>query len=252
MEVTGQCGHAEVGCSRGVSGADSPATPSYRLREMVPADSRVTAALHIEHLSYGFFPRLGRRFMERWHRTFLDTESGSAMVLTDANNQIVAFVLFTTDQQKYLDEVLHRHRLPLLSAGVPALLARPGLLVLFLRTRLRKYHRRLSLAARGEVQEMAPGQPDLGIVHAIVTVPSARRQGYGRVLLEAALTKATDRGATMLALVTAADDQPAGLAAPGAEGFYERLGWARTAVRERDAHTIVEFRMDLTLRPHSG
>ena len=43
------------------------------IRDAVIGDLRDTARLHIEELPVGLFPRLGTRFVARWHRAFVQS-----------------------------------------------------------------------------------------------------------------------------------------------------------------------------------
>lgn len=67
------------------------------------------------------------------------------------------------------------------------------------------------------------GQAD---IQTIAVVESARRRGLGRALLLALVAEARRRRATEVFLEVRADN-------PGAQALYERLGFARIAVRPR-------------------
>ena len=49
------------------------------IRPARSADLVTTAALHVDHLPSGLFPRLGRGFVQRWHRAHLRRPGGLAM-----------------------------------------------------------------------------------------------------------------------------------------------------------------------------
>ncbi|MDH6179950.1 ribosomal-protein-alanine N-acetyltransferase [Microbacteriaceae bacterium SG_E_30_P1] len=69
------------------------------------------------------------------------------------------------------------------------------------------------------------GEPQADI-QTIAIVPSARRQGLGRVLMGALIDEARRRGARELFLEVRADN-------PGAQALYDSLGFEAIAVRPR-------------------
>lgn len=219
--------------------------PPLRLRDMRVTDLPATARLHRTLLPNGLFPLLGQRFVQRWHRTFLSSPDAVAQVVTDEKDTVVAFLLATTDQRRYLAGTLRDHRLTLMALGCVGLLRRPRLLVRFVRTRLRSYWRHLSpLSAprqRSGRRGPAPtGRPDtdwevVGVVHAVVTDHPARRRGCAAAMLAVVQERALAAGSDHLALVTDLD---------GSAAMYERLGWRRVGVRRhRDGRDIAEYRL---------
>ena len=72
-----------------------------------------------------------------------------------------------------------------------------------------------------------------GVLHDIVVDPSHRREGIGRLLLDAALEALERRGAPRVVLSTAAVNEPA-------QHLFERAGFRPTMIemtRERDTTT---------------
>lgn len=216
-----------------------------RLRDMRVTDLPATARLHRTLLPNGLFPLLGQRFVQRWHRTFLASPDAVAQVVTDEQDTVVAFLLATTDQRRYLAGTLREYRLPLMGLGCVALLRRPRLLVRFVRTRLRTYWRHLSplSAPRQGSARRGPastGRPDtdrevVGVVHAVVTDHPARRRGCAAAMLAVVQERALAAGSDHLALVTDLD---------GSAAMYERLGWHRVGVRRhRDGRVVAEYRL---------
>jgi ribosomal-protein-alanine N-acetyltransferase len=63
-------------------------------------------------------------------------------------------------------------------------------------------------------------------VQTIAVAPAAQGQGVGRVLLDALVTRASERGATSLLLEVRADNPPA-------IALYRRRGFERIAIRRR-------------------
>lgn len=229
-------------------------------------DLSATAVAHARLLPHGLFPRLGPRYMQRWHATFLDSPHGVALVAHDPSGSsrdqpVVGFLVGSTHQIRHVDGVVARHRGALASAGALALLRRPLLLVHFVRTRSRTYARRL-LGRRRPHRSPAPStasrtansvgahSEQVAVITAVAVEPDQRGSGTGSQLVAAFLDLARAAGAPVAELVTFTE-------AGGASAFYERLGWV--AVREhitRDGEVVRTFRYDLTsngLRPsHSG
>lgn len=228
----------------------------YLLRRLRPADTVQTARLHRRLLPHGLFPSLGPRYVARWHATFLDTPAATGLAVVH-HGEVVAFVLATLDQRLYLRHVLRRHRRALMWRGALGLLARPHVLVRFLRTRLRAYARHLvpGLDRRRTPRPEAACQADPGaaaprarvaVVHAVVTAEASRGLGCARALLDVTEAAAVAARAHHLALVTDAADPGEGAPATGAAAMYERLGWRRVAVRrQRDGRWVAEYHRDL-------
>lgn len=226
-----------------------PLAPGLLLRPMLPSDAPPTARLHLEHLSTGLFPRLGHRFLTRWHRTFTDSQHAWGGVVVRPGGDVVAVVLVTTDQPAHNAEVLGEHRWALARAGALGLLRHPDALVIFLRTRVLRYLRWVTRGGgpAGPATSSQEGREVVGVVHVVVTAESMRGQGLAVALLEAAEDHARGRGTTVLALVTDYPETGGDLAAPPwAWGMYDRLGWERVDVRHRHGRRVAEYRRRLT------
>ncbi len=230
----------------------------YLLRRLRTGDTPTTARLHRRLLPNGLFPRLGPRFLEPWHGTFLDTPAATGLAVVH-QGEVVAFVLATLDQRLYLRHTLRRHRWSLMWRGALGMLARPHVLVQFLRTRVRAYARHLLPTKRGTERTGEGGRtattpaPDrlehrvrVAVVHAVVTSEQARGRGCARALLDTVTEAALRARADHVALVTDIADPATGGPATGAAAMYERLGWRREAVRRhRDGRWVAEYRLDL-------
>lgn len=229
--------------------------PPLSISRLTPADIRQTSYLHRYLLPYGFFPQLGAGFVRRWHLTFVDSSYGVAFVAKDRRGVIQGFLLASTDQARYTADVLLTSRVALGWRATLALTVRPRLAVHFLRSRAVRYMRRtrsasIILPGQSTVRERLPppSSPDpirsravpptplkvVGVVHAIVTVPSWRGRGVGRALLAAYDRELIALQTPLLQLVT----REAGDAAE----FYRRLGYRQTDRRlDRDGTPIVQF-----------
>lgn len=190
----------------------------FTIRPPLPADLERVIELHSARLPGGFFVRLGPSYLRAYHRTFLDSPHGVALV-ADASG-IVGFVAGTSDAQRHRHEVLRRHGVPLALTGTLSLLVRPALAWEFLRTRLRRYIRAITRGVRQGAEpplaERVTG-PVAVLAHIAVDTDTAGT-GVGRALAEAFVEAVSAAGAERVELVTRSD-------AEGAAGFYERIGW---------------------------
>lgn len=206
------------------------APPELSLRPMEREDCDTTADLHVRYLGDGLFPRLGRRFVRRWHATFVDSPHATAHVVVGPDGDVLGFVLAALDQRAYVTHTLQDARLSMLVRGGLAMAVRPRVAAAFLRTRLRSYWTRL----RRPVQS-APAGPRTAVVHAIVTTPAARGTGVGRTMLAQV---ESDVRASQTERIELLSEDGAG----GGADFYRRLGWTEeTSVVNRDSRTMIRF-----------
>lgn len=213
---------------------------------MRATDVGETARLHQEYLPRGLFPRLGHRFLARWHLTFTDTRWAWSGVVVE-EGRVVAYVLVAVDPARHRHHALVHHRGPLLRAGLVSLLLQPRLAAMFVRTRGRRYARQ-ARAVWGRPATSAgstPAERPPAVIHALVTRESHRGLGLASRLVELATRESERRGAVELALVTEAGSAATG-AGPGSVGFYERLGFTVVGARPRDDRTVVEMRCRTT------
>lgn len=225
------------------------------LRAAVPADLAATAALHVDLLPHGLFPRLGPSFLRRWHRAHLRSPEGIATVAVlsaarpssapagsegarSAEDQIVGFVIGSSSRSRFLATLLSVHRRELAAAGMAALLRRPRTAWYFLRTRSRAYlGRLLSEPAAGAAAAASRGSASAELT-AIAVVPAMRGCGVGELLLDAFCGQCRTRGVRRAELVTVAG--PA-----GAASFYRRRGWTAGHVEiARDGSQLQRFHLD--------
>lgn len=214
------------------------------------AHHRWVADLHVHELPHGLFPRLGRRFVHRWHRAHVASSFGVGAVALE-DGVPVGFVLGSTDRRAHVAWLLAHRRRELAVAGALALLARPVLLAEFLRTRAGRYARRLlgrgsrpapapSAGGAGSSEGPVPGEGPVAVLEAVVVVPGARTRGIGTRLTAVVVDAAREAGAARVDLVTKAGEG-------GAAGFYERGGWQRVGSHvDRDGDEVHTFRLPLT------
>lgn len=196
------------------------------LRGATIADLDATAQLHVEQLPAGFFPDLGPRFMRRWHRTFIDSPHGVALVAVcrcDARGHVCAFLFGSIDESAHMRAVLADRRclLALAATAAVSLLRHPPLAVRFVRTRARPWTRRLlgTLTAQAAAPRAGADSAPVAVLAAIAVHPSLRGSGVGARLVELFLTHAYEGGSATAELFASASSH-------GAGAFYERLGWS--------------------------
>lgn len=207
-------------------------TNTIRVEPLTARDVRNTARLHREHLPHGLFPRLGERFVRRWHRTFVDDPAAIALGVRSNGGDLHGFLLATTDQHTYTRRTLGASGRALAGLGVMGLLMRPHVLVTFARTRAGRYWRRLSHRTTN-TDTSTPLAP-IGVLHALVCVPHSRGRGIGAALVDEYARSARQRGTERLQLVTRRDG--------GAAAYYRSLGWEVTDEREdRDGNPVVQL-----------
>lgn len=236
LETTRAAGHS----TNGATSAPAP-VPAYRpfIRTATSGDVAAMAALQVTDLPIGLFPRLGPRFVERWHHTFLDSPHAVALVAVrraqDGTESVVGFLIGSTDRQALRAELLARHRTALMTRGIIALAARPRVLACFLRTRLRPYLCRLARrpavragAERARPDTHGPAGQVCGPVAdltAIAVRQAARRDGTGRRLADIYLARCAAAGVDWVELVTSQGSMEA-------REFYSSTGW--TAMSQDD------------------
>lgn len=205
------------------------------VRPLTRDDCAATADLHVRHLADGLFPRLGRRFVRRWHETFVESRHACGHVAVGTDGELLGFVVAATDQRSYVTFTLRTARVSLVWRGALAMLGRPRVAALFVRTRLRAYWARLRRPVA-----TAPGGPRTAVVHAIVTVPASRGTGVGRLLLDTVEEDVRASGTECIELLSQDG-------AHGGADFYRRLGWVEgSSFVNRDDRTMVRFSRRVT------
>ena len=209
---------------------------SCTVRPAGPDDLPRIAELHGAHLPHGLFPRLGPRFLRRWHRTFLDSPHGIALV-TDDDGEVSGFLVGTSRQRAYVTGVLRRQRKQLAATGLLCLALRPRVAFSFLRTRAGKYVRRI--ARPTPAVAAGDGTLDLAVITALVVDPALRGCGQGAALVERFAELAGAAGAERAELVTLEGPE-------GATQFYASLGWEEVRTKQnKDGDAVALMRARL-------
>lgn len=192
---------------------------------MEATDLGPTAHLHRAALPGSIFVSLGPRFVRAYHRTFVSSPVGIAL-LAECNGRVVGFVVGTFDEAGHFHHVVREDLWSLVFPGAAGLLIRPVLLGRFVRTRLVRYLRGLVRLSRRRPwapgDEAAPGPA--GVLSHIAIDAAERGEGTGAVLLNAFVDTARARGARTLRLTAPAENE-------AVHRFYERAGWQRGSDR---------------------
>lgn len=213
-------------------------TLTLRLVEL--GDVGPTARLHAKALPGSFFVSLGPRFLRAYHRTFLTSPAGIAL-LAECDGMTVGFVMGTVDEATHYRHVVRRDRTALGARGIASLASRPALAGRFVRTRLLRYLRGLVRLSRPSsiTCEEAVHLPTAGVLSHMAVDASHQGEGIGRILLEAFAETAKAQGARTVRLATATDND-------GARRFYERAGWQQGDERaDVDGRRWMHYSRDL-------
>lgn len=196
------------------------------------------ASFHVATLPHGLFPRMGRRFVARWHRAHMASPHGVGYVAV-RDGVPVGFALGSTDRAAHVAWILGHRRTSLLRGAVPALALRPRLSASFLRTRAGAYARRLLRpTAAPPGSDRGPAVGPVAVLEAVAVLPDVRTQGIGSRLVDLVLGDAARVGATRVELVTKEGGS-------GAAGFYVRGAWEEVGRhQDRDGDVVLRFRID--------
>lgn len=206
-----------------------PAGPQVEVLAMGPEHLEGVTRLHLRALPEGFFARLGAGFLRAYLSTYRASPYACAFAAV-GDGRLQGFLVGVHAPAAHRQWVIRHHGLRLALRGAVALLARPRLLALFVRTRLARYGRAL-LRRRGSPAAAAPAGASAAAVLAHVAVDrEARGAGAGRALVDAFLSAVAANGGRAVVLVTRAGS--------GAEAFYDRLGFERSSERT-DAEGVV-------------
>ena len=199
-------------------------------------DLSVVADLHRAEFREGFFVRLGRRFLRRYYRTFLDGPLATALVC-EADGAVCGYLVGVLDPPQHRRLLLRHHGPSLALCAFAGLICRPGLALYFLRTRARRYLRALTKQARATGVAADPER--LAVLTYVAVDPSLRGHGIGSTLVERFLDEAAAAGRTAVCLVTVAG-------AGGAGDFYASRGWVHVGdTRRSDGQALEHYRFQL-------
>lgn len=206
-----------------------------RIRRMGLQDLPGVVAAHLACFPRGFFARLGRRFVTRYYRTFLDGPIAVALV-AELDSRVVGYLVGVLDPPQHRHLVLAYHGLGLMALGLVGLLRHPGLLAAFIKTRSRRYVN--AWVRRGQDPASAPVR--WAVLSNVVVADGDRGKGVGAALVSNFLAQASDASCDRACLVTLAGPE-------GAGGFYVKHGWTYRESRPgTDGRTLEHYEHQLT------
>ena len=211
--------------------------PVREVRLLREQDLRGTAALHAVALPDSFFVRLGPGFLRAYHRTFMVSPHARGWSAV-ADGRVEGFLLAVVDPARHGAYVLRRLGVRLALRGLAALLVRPAVLLVFLRTRLLRYAKGLWRRRKPASGQTATVAGQWTVLSHIAVDEGARGRGVAPALVQELHAAVRSAGATGVVLLTT----PEG---PGPR-FYERLDYERDgAVTGADGGQWLRYRRRL-------
>ena len=181
--------------------------------------------LHLASLPSSFFASLGTSFLREYYTAFVLSPFAVA-VISGKDGQVTGFVCGTQSPAAHAAWTVRRRGLRLAWVAAVALLQRPRVLVVFMRTRIGRYARGLSRRVandgRGAVSSGRTAEP--AVLSHIAVRADQRGSGLGRALVRRFCDLVRAEGAMAVELVTLAGPE-------GASNFYDRLGLEATGSR---------------------
>lgn len=205
-----------------------PVAAAVAVRPLTPDDVAFAARLHADVLPHGFFAGLGTTFLTAYYGAFVASPHAVAL-LGLVDGRAAGQVIGPVRNRAHHRWVLRHHGWSLAMRLSVALLARPGLLLHFLRTRTGRYLRALVRFVRrnrggGPSRGPAPNRGPAAVLSHLCVRAEARGRGLGSALVEAFLDAARQAGAHEALLVTLVGDD-------GASGFWAERGWTHRHTR---------------------
>jgi len=195
---------------------------------------------HRTHFPEGFFARLGDSFLHEYYRSFL-TSPASRARMAEVGGTAAGYLVGITDPTAHRAHVLHVHGRRLVVHAVAAMLRHPNLGLVFARTRLRRYARRLLRLGRRAAVTGGPvsSTEAVAVLAHVVVTESAQSRGIGSTLIGWFDEQAARAGRDRLMLVTSSG--------PGGAGpYYERSGWTACGQhRTPDGVYLTTYRRDV-------
>lgn len=212
---------------------------------MREADLAFAAQLHLEHLPHGFLPEAGEQVLRTYWRGFATSPHAIGMV-AEVDGHDAGVLAGTLRSDRHWRHFLRHCGVELARRLFRVLLTRPGLLFLFVRSRLLPYVRGAIRLRRDDAGDHAGSRSSrqVATLNHMAVEPELRGRGAGRRLVESFLARVHEDGIDEAQLVTLDDDR-------GAGGYYQRHGWEPREVRERDGEPYRRYviRLDDPDRP---
>lgn len=186
------------------------------VRPLEVSEAFATAAMHERELPDGFFAQLGVPFLRAYHCSFVESPHAIA-VTAGRNGEVEGFLLGVLAPGPHGAYVLRRWGYRLAGRAALALLLRPRLLALFLRTRVLRYARGMWRRRRASPDASPAATGQWAVLSHVAVGEAHRGAGAGAALVQQLHERVETVGATGVVLLTAVDG-------PGT-AFYRRLGY---------------------------
>lgn len=193
--------YRELSRSMGLGLFDDLDASAVKILRATPADVDAMAGLHIDAISEGFLPKLGRRFMRVLYRA-LTTSPQAVVLVADDGQGPVGFVAGVVDTGRFYRSFLARSGPSALFAALPRLLRHPSLMLQGWETL------RYGTDGTGPSAELL----------AMALTPGARGQGLGTALGSRFLVEMSSLAVDRVKVVVGADN-------PGAIAAYHKMGF---------------------------
>jgi GNAT superfamily N-acetyltransferase len=174
------------------------------IRRMKTEDVPEVVRVHLQSFQGFFLTILGAKFLYWLYRSFVDYETGVALV-AEYRRAIVGVVAGTTDQSRFYKLMLKKRWHRFAAAAAAAILRSPGIVSRLVRAVL--YPRAASQAA-------APG-----LLMSIAVDPNIKGLGVGGRLLNEYLSEMSNSGVYHISLTTDRDQND------GVNQFYQQKGF---------------------------
>jgi GNAT superfamily N-acetyltransferase len=193
----------------------------------------LVVAQHLEQFPHGFFARLGPRFLIEYYAAFCTSAAAFAVVAT-RDGDIAGYLVGRVSADGHRRHALGAHGRRLATRGALGLARQPRVMLAFLRTRARRYLRKLGAwAFRGDVAVRTELE-SVAILDYVVVREEFRGLGLGSQLIGSFEAECRRRGVEKIVLVTDVEG-------PAVE-YYHATGWS--ALSE---HASADGRLLVTL-----
>ena len=174
------------------------------IRRMETADCGIVVSIHQRSFKGFFLTYMGQAFLSTLYRSTLSDPTGIAIV-SESDGRITGFVTGTTQPAGFYSRLLKNHLLPFAWGSIKGFLKRPSILPRLLR-------------AFSMPKQILPKE-NCATLMSIGVAPDIQGQGTGKMLVNAFLSEARNRGADYVNLTTDAVDNDA------TNHFYASLGF---------------------------
>jgi ribosomal protein S18 acetylase RimI-like enzyme len=175
------------------------------LRLMGKEDVFSTVSVHLQSFPGFFLSSLGPKFLGHFYQGIVDAPEGIAFVYLNEAGQPAGFVAGTSNPRGFYKRLLKRDWVKFSFASLGTLLRNPGTV------------RRI---ARGLLHPgQNPAGDDVAGLFSIGVLPELQGTGAGKILVNAFLDEARDRGCKRVFLTTDRDDNEL------VNHFYKKIGF---------------------------